>query len=42
MEVEGTRSPHRRRLPVLDRWFLDTCPVAIHLPFGKLKDIVVQ
>lgn len=32
MEVEeGPRSPHRRRLPVLDRWFLDTYHVPIHL-----------
>lgn len=27
-------------LPVLERWFLDTCPVPIPLPFGKLEDIV--
>ncbi|CAO2177574.1 unnamed protein product [Urochloa humidicola] len=26
--------------PVLDRWFLDGCPVPIVLPFGKLEDIV--
>ncbi|CAO2200201.1 unnamed protein product [Urochloa humidicola] len=26
--------------PVLDRWFLDSCPVPIVLPFGKLEDIV--
>jgi hypothetical protein len=26
--------------PVLDRWFLETSPVPIALPFGKLEDIV--
>ena len=26
--------------PVLDRWFPDTCPVPIPLPFGKVEDIV--
>ncbi|XP_062191496.1 uncharacterized acetyltransferase At3g50280-like [Phragmites australis] len=26
--------------PVLGRWFLDTCPVPIPLPFGKLEDII--
>ncbi|CAL4996261.1 unnamed protein product [Urochloa decumbens] len=26
--------------PVLDRWFLDSCPVPICLPFGKLEDII--
>ncbi|RCV21433.1 hypothetical protein SETIT_4G139000v2 [Setaria italica] len=27
-------------LPVLDRWFLDTCPAPIPLPFAKVEDIV--
>ncbi|CAL5009557.1 unnamed protein product [Urochloa decumbens] len=26
--------------PMLDRWFLDSCPVPICLPFGKLEDII--
>ncbi|KAL6662014.1 hypothetical protein ACP70R_001398 [Stipagrostis hirtigluma subsp. patula] len=26
--------------PVLDRWFLDTCPVPISLPLGKPEDII--
>ncbi|PUZ49849.1 hypothetical protein GQ55_6G011400 [Panicum hallii var. hallii] len=29
-------------LPMVDRWFLDTCPVPIPLPFGKLEDIVLR
>jgi len=29
-------------LPVVDRWFLDTCPVPIPLPFRKLEDIVLR
>ncbi|CAO2205527.1 unnamed protein product [Urochloa humidicola] len=28
-------------LPVVHRWFLDTCPVPIPLPFAKLEDMVV-
>ncbi|XP_062190936.1 uncharacterized acetyltransferase At3g50280-like [Phragmites australis] len=26
--------------PVLDRWFPDTCPVPVPLPFAKLQDVV--
>uniref|UniRef100_A0A0A9BA14 Uncharacterized protein n=1 Tax=Arundo donax TaxID=35708 RepID=A0A0A9BA14_ARUDO len=26
--------------PVLDWWFLDTCPVPIPVPFTKLEDII--
>ncbi|KAK3129632.1 hypothetical protein QOZ80_6BG0482580 [Eleusine coracana subsp. coracana] len=26
--------------PVLDRWFLGTCPVPVPLPFGKVEDMV--
>ncbi|CAO2186657.1 unnamed protein product [Urochloa humidicola] len=29
-------------VPVVQRWFLDTCPVPIPLPFGKLEDIIVR
>lgn len=39
---EGREAELSTPRPVLDRWFLDTCPVPIALPLRKLEDIVRQ